>query len=220
MGKGRKDEVQSTKDERGWSAECGFRIADWGLRNGRTARYAVGGRTAGHQRLGISHEQPQWPNKAISHLSRRPATRRDRKDEVRRTNGDGVRNSEYRKLTVVSRQLSVNVFSGDPKGSAGEFRTSDCGLRNADWKERSGRLRRANHETRSTAQAHRRRVTNHGPRVTIDESRVATRWLRWAVGGSDRGSAGAARASSSMGTHGPCHRRRRCRGGFGNRAAC
>ncbi len=158
-----------------------MRIADWGFRNGRTARYAVGGRTAGHQRLGISHEQPQWPNKAISHLSRRSAIRRDRNAECGLQIGRSLRTPSARHGSTSSP--------------------------------------RANHEPRSTAQAHRKRVTNHGPRTTNHEPRI-TRWLRWAVGGSDRGSAGAAGASSSRGTHGPCHRRRRCRRGFGNRAAC
>ena len=168
------------------NSDCRLRSADWGLRNGRAARYAVGGRTAGHQRLGISHEQPQWPNKAISHLSRRPTIRRGRNAEF------GLQIAEC--------------------GLEGSLRTPSA-------RHGSTSSPRANHEPRSTAQAHRRRVTNHGPRTTNHEPRI-TRWLRWAVGGSDRGSAGAARASSSRGTHGPCHRRRRCRGGFGNRAAC
>ncbi len=58
-----------------------------------------------------------------------------RKDEVQSTKdekGTELRVAEWRKLSVVSGQSSVvsRVFSGDPKGSAGELRNVDFGLRN------------------------------------------------------------------------------------------
>ena len=47
-------------------------IVDFGLRNGPSSRCAVHTWTYLHQAPATSHQKPQWPNKAILHLTRRP----------------------------------------------------------------------------------------------------------------------------------------------------